>query len=332
MKRSVSLLATSLILFNLSITPFATAETAEEIFNKGQAAYNNRNFTEALQDYLQAIQQDPNCLDAYFNAGAIYYNQEKFPEALDMFNQLLQRDPNDQAAHYQTGRIYEKMGKTEQAIKAFEAIKQTSSRFVAAQENIARLKLQMKRANTPQTQVSTTQPASSPAVSTEEKHSVEEKPPNSSTISLSKPETVASLPKTPPHVNKPDSSKPAIVEEYADGFFGPTGIAVDNSGVLYVANFSKNTIYSVSPTGEKKLLASGEGINGPVGLAIDNQTGDLYIANHLNNSIARISPDGKVSVVATGLKKPYNLFFDEAHRTLYVSQQETNSIAKIRLN
>lgn len=308
------------LLLNVVVLPWASAETAEELFNRAQTAYGNGQVQQALDLFEQVTRLDENHLDAYFNMGAIYFNTKRYTQALESFNKLLQRDPDEQAARYEIGRVYEKLGRIDESIAAFELIGSASSRYSKAQENIARLKEVKQNLLATKTSPDGTPSSSVSAASqsTSGNAAPDKAPADKASAAASE------KPATP--------NDKAIVQEFAAGFNGPTGVAVDGQGMLYVANFSKNTIYKVNPSGEKKILASGFGINGPVGLTLDHRTGDLYIANHLDNTISRISKEGKVSVVATGLKKPYNIFLDEASRTLYVSQPETNSIARIKLN
>lgn len=324
MKSLARLVVLGVFVSGLAAAPLSWAESGQELYKKGLQAYSDGKIDQAVTYFKEATRSDDTLTDAYFNLGAIFYNQKRYTEAQEAYNILLQKDPGDQAARYELGRVLDKLGKTPEAIQAFEQIPAAAPRYAKAQEHIARLKQ-----------------AANPTVS------VEVQPPKTETPT----QTPSKTPEAPAQAqnNKPASEPPAVtnidanksketpaprkavVQEFAKGFYGPTGVAVDGEGVLYVANFSKNTIYRVTPSGEKKLLAAGKGINGPVGLSLDHKTGDLYIANHLDNSIARIAPDGKVTVVATGLKGPYNLFLDEANRALYVTQQETNSIAKVQL-
>lgn len=331
MKRLVRLSGTALLLANLAFAPVGFAETSEELFLQGQTAYGSGQVQQALDYFQQAVKLDANNVDAYFNIGAIYYNLKRYPEALEAFNQVLQRDPNEAAARYETGRIFEKMGRIDEAIAAFELISSTTSRYAKAQENIAHLKTLKQNIARQQKEQ---QEAQEKALAAEKEKAAQAQ----QQAAAAQAETEKAALNQPsgkpaePEKLTLSSSKKVSVQEFAKGFFGPTGLAVDQKGNLYVANFSKNTVYKVTSNGDKELLASGSGINGPVGLTIDQKTGDLYIANHLDNTVSRITPDGKISVVATGLKKPYNIYLDEGQRTLYVSQQETNSIAKIKLN
>jgi sugar lactone lactonase YvrE len=104
-------------------------------------------------------------------------------------------------------------------------------------------------------------------------------------------------------------------EGFADGtgsavsFNTPSGLALDSSGNLYVADTANNRIRKVTPTGEVTTIA-GEGsagyldgpaaqarFNGPVGVAVDTH-GNVFVADTYNDRIRVISPDGNVSTVA----------------------------------
>jgi hypothetical protein len=312
----------------LSIQP-AMAESAKEYFAKAQASYAQGQQDEALSFFRKALQVNPNMTDAYYNIAAIYYNQKNHKEALDAFQQLLRIDSNDVSARYESARIYEKLNRLDEAIASYEMIPNTASRYAKAQESLQRLQglkaAQSKIDTTPAKTVEV--PSTSPTVIS--KATPQEAVSASSQMKLSKPTAHSEVKTEAPKGPQPE--KKLLIQEFAKGFAGPTGLAVDSQGNVYVANFSQNVVYKVSSAGKKVLFASGKGINGPVGLTLDPKSGDLYIANHLDNTVAKITSAGKVSTIAWGLKKPYNIFLDAPQNTLYITQQETNSVAKIKL-
>ena len=104
-------------------------------------------------------------------------------------------------------------------------------------------------------------------------------------------------------------------EGFADGagsaasFNTPSGLAIDSSGNLYVADTANNRIRKVTPAGEVSTMA-GDGtagyvdgpaaqarFNGPIGVAVDLR-GNLFVADTYNDRIRLISPDGIVSTIA----------------------------------
>jgi hypothetical protein len=109
---------------------------------------------------------------------------------------------------------------------------------------------------------------------------------------------------------------------YADGagnkaaFNGPSGITVDNSGNIYVADTFNNLIRKITPAGIVTTLAGNitkgyaDGVgtaaafNNPFGLVTD-ANGNLYVTDYYNNRIRKITPNGVVSTFA-GSGSPYS--------------------------
>jgi uncharacterized protein (TIGR03437 family) len=94
-------------------------------------------------------------------------------------------------------------------------------------------------------------------------------------------------------------------------FNGPTGLALDAAGNLYVADTDNSCIRMISPDGTVVTVAgtngrtfSGDGgpasaadLNQPQGVAAD-AAGNLYIADTFNNRIRMVAKDGTISTFA----------------------------------
>ena len=76
----------------------------------------------------------------------------------------------------------------------------------------------------------------------------------------------------------------------------PTGITSDNDGNVYVAGFSDNTIYKITPDGKKLVFLKDVRVNGPIGMVSDN-SGNIYISNYNANNIIKIASDGAVTIL-----------------------------------
>ena len=90
----------------------------------------------------------------------------------------------------------------------------------------------------------------------------------------------------------------------------PTGLAVDSSGIIYVADTDNHTIRKITAGGVVTTFAGAAGASGsadgtgtaarfnsPRGLAVDS-TGLLYVADQGNRTIRTITPAGVVTTLA----------------------------------
>jgi sugar lactone lactonase YvrE len=96
----------------------------------------------------------------------------------------------------------------------------------------------------------------------------------------------------------------------AASFNSPMGIAVDDFGLVYVADTFNDVIRVVLPDGQVRTIAGAAGVPGstdgvgasarfdhPIGISTGRH-GDLFVTDGYNNTIRRISADGRVSTVA----------------------------------
>ncbi len=92
---------------------------------------------------------------------------------------------------------------------------------------------------------------------------------------------------------------------------GPTGVTLDNSGNIYIADQQNNRVRKISTTGVISTVAgngtggfSGDGaaataaaLNFPTGVLVDG-SGNIFIADYFNNRVRKVSTSGIISTIA----------------------------------
>ena len=145
------------------------------------------------------------------------------------------------------------------------------------------------------------------------------------------------------------STGPADGTGGAAQFYGPTGVAVDGAGNVFVADTNSHTIRMVTPAGVVTTLAglagsagstNGTGsaarFNTPCGIAVDG-SGNLFVADTVNKLIRKIAPGGVVTTFAgvadpMHLDQQFNSLFGvavDAGGNLYVTETNNHTIRKV---
>jgi DNA-binding beta-propeller fold protein YncE len=116
---------------------------------------------------------------------------------------------------------------------------------------------------------------------------------------------------------------------FASGLYGASGNAIDNEGNLLQASFYGNSITRIDRKGEAKPFVT-RGLRGPVGIAVNKQTGDVYVANCSGNFIAKVAPDGSATPFANSdlFKCPNGIALDP-QGNVYTVNFRDNQMLKI---
>lgn len=281
---------------------FAENPQAIEAFNAGMRAFEKGQFSVAAQSFEQAVALDPAFGDAWYNLGSVNFRMKKYEGARAAFQKAVWRNPKDPEARYNLAWSLENLGKTKEAYDAYQQVPAGTSVSGQAQQKMAQLAKLLQAANATES--------------------------NGTGSGLRPGPVTTTKPNTLPTWFGGIGKRQVVL---STGLGGPTGIAAGVAGELYVANYSKNSIIKILPNGKQQVVVQGGLLAGPIGLVRDPRNGHLYVANYLKNNLIRVTPDGRMTLLASGFGKPYMLYFDLASHTLFVSEQETNTVSKVVL-
>jgi len=106
---------------------------------------------------------------------------------------------------------------------------------------------------------------------------------------------------------------------------GPSALALDGVGNLYIADTMNNRVRRVSPLGLMETLLDSSLLSGPAGLALDDQS-NLFIADTGNHRVIELASAGVTSTAVDGLTAPGALAIDSSG-ALYIA--DTNRVMRV---
>jgi serine/threonine-protein kinase len=122
------------------------------------------------------------------------------------------------------------------------------------------------------------------------------------------------------------SSTPTVLP--FSGLYQPQGLAVDNAGAVYVADFNNRVIKLAAGSNNQTVLPF-TGLNYPEGVAVDGQ-GNVYVADRGNSRVLKLTPGSNNQTVLpfTGLKNPDGVAVDPAGN-VYVTDTDNNRVLEV---
>jgi tetratricopeptide (TPR) repeat protein len=74
----------------------------------GNALAFQEDWEDALREYLEAVQTDPQLAEAHYNLGVAFAARAQFDQAIAAFKEALEHNPNLYEAHFSLGRCYQR--------------------------------------------------------------------------------------------------------------------------------------------------------------------------------------------------------------------------------
>ncbi len=145
-----SKLLTCVLLFIASTT---FAQTAHKHLRKGNAAYDDGNFTAAEESYRKALEQGDKTVKSPYNLGNAIFQQKRYDEALKHYENALtltQSAPQKAKIHYNMGNTYIAQKEYEKGIESYKNALRLMPNDPSVQHNLSvalRLKRQQQQQN-----------------------------------------------------------------------------------------------------------------------------------------------------------------------------------------
>lgn len=251
-----------------------------------------------------------------YNKGIDYYQLGQFEESASCFKKAIELDPNYIDAYYNLGSILEYLKQDEAALAVFKQIilrKPDDYEAVYKAAALSKKVGEYDKAKMYLTLIPTDTLIGQRAKQLADSMNTD-------------------IPTAKAEQTQPQSYIAANPKNDSDGVYSditsPTGVVTDNTGNLYVAGFSDNTIYKIGPDNKKIVYIKSEKIDGPIGLAIDNN-GNIYIANYNKDNILKVDRNGLITELLSNIQKPYCMHI--TGDLLFISSQGSNSIIRYKL-
>ncbi len=98
----------------------------------------------------------------------------------------------------------------------------------------------------------------------------------------------------------------------ASGLQGPTGVAVDGAGDLFIADYYNNRVVEIPAGGGPQTTVSASGLKLANGVAVDG-AGDVFIVDLYNKRVVEVpAGGGPQTTVGSGLQQPWAVAVDGA--------------------
>ncbi len=124
----------------------------------------------------------------------------------------------------------------------------------------------------------------------------------------------------------PGSSAPRVLP--FNGLYQPQGLAVDDAGTVYVADFNNRVVKLAAGSNTQTVLPF-NGLNYPEGVAVDSQ-GNVYVADRGNNRVVKLAAGSntQTDLPFTGLNNPDGVAVDTSG-SVYVTDTDNNRVLKL---
>jgi tetratricopeptide (TPR) repeat protein len=113
--------------------------------NRGSTLFQRRNYEEALQSYDRALELKSEYPEAWNNRGSVLVKMKQYQDALPSYKKALQLKPNYYEAWKNLGLVWQEMEQPKKAIQAYKKALKIKPDYVDAWYNLAQLLQHLKK-------------------------------------------------------------------------------------------------------------------------------------------------------------------------------------------
>ncbi len=265
--------------FALCAEPVQAYEPPNEAklqYNLGVDYYKIGQYDRAMASFRQAINIDPNYIDAYYNLGSILEYLKQDEAALAVFKQIIVRKPDDYESVLKAANLSNKLGLPDKAKTYLSLIPKDSSVYTKAQQLASSLNTDMQTIKANEAKV-------------EQETKIEQTngmynniaSPTGITTDAQGNVYVACFADNMIYKISPDGKRIVFIKD--SKLNGPIGMVSDSSGNIYVSNYNNNNVVKITSDGAVSVLISN--VNKPYGLHINGEL--LFVSSQGSNSVLR---------------------------------------------
>lgn len=112
-------------------------DTSDSHYLRGLEYARLRKYTEAVEEYKEALKLKSDHIDAHMNLGLAYYKLERYTDAIGSYNQALKIKPYSKVICNKIGTMYLIAGEYSEALKAFKKALSIDGKDPATHFNLA---------------------------------------------------------------------------------------------------------------------------------------------------------------------------------------------------
>ena len=247
-----------------------------------------------------------------YNKGIDYYKTGQYDKSISAFRKAIDLNPDLIDAYYNLGSILTYLGQDEAALTVFKQIVVRKPDDYESVYRAAELSQKLGQYDKAKSMLALIPAGSNMSIKAQELAKIM----NSDMQTIREEQNIT------------DETKIPTSNGIYNDISSPTGITTDNNGNLYVAGYSDNVIFKITPDGNRIIYIKNNKLSGPIGL-ISDKNGNLYIANYNANNVLKVDNNGKITILLDNVPKPYGLHI--SNNVLFISSQGENAVIRYKL-